>query len=226
MSMTHRPLFTVVLALSLITTLTACSEKTPSTEATPAEAAAVDTTSAQPAAGAVTEESSSYEKGVPGGVKQRVSTLTAKVDAIDYEKRTLTLTGPAGKKIDMTVPAEAVNFPQIQKGDNVNVEYVEQVVISVKKPDGMPLEDGATTEISTAPEGNKPAVMVAGSQVTTATVTAIDVGAHTATLQFADGSSRVVNVRPDVELKAEQIGREVVFETSQYLMLTVEKAAQ
>ena len=227
-----RHLAPVVLAVSLTTLLAACSKPVDETATAAPAAEPVATAPAAEAAVApaptevTSEESSTYEEGVPGGVKQRITTLTATVKTVDYEKRTLTMDNAEGKEITITAPAEAVNFPQIQQGDRINIEFVEQVIISVKEPDDVVTENSAEAAIARAPEGNKPEVVVAGNQVTTATVTAINAEARTATLQFADGSSREVNVRPDIELKAEQVGREVIFETSQFLMLKVEKAPQ
>jgi hypothetical protein len=223
-----RRIIPIVLAVALSTLLLACSK---ANEESAATAPAIQTsTTPQAAASAPTEatseESSAYEEGVPGGVKQRVTTITASVKSIDYQKRTLTMDDTDGKEITIAVGPENVNFAQIQQGDRINAEFVEQVIISLKEKDDMPSENSADATVSRAPEGNKPAVEVAANQITTATVTAIDVPTQTATLQFADGSSQVVNVRPDIELKPEQVGREVVFETSQYMMLKVEKAPQ
>ena len=53
-------------------------------------------------------------------------------------------------------------------------------------------------------------MLVASRQTTTAKVTAIDTKAHTATLLFEDGLSRVVPVREDVTLSADQVGKQVV----------------
>lgn len=214
--------FTSLAVVTLSIILTACSKS----DNTSSASAAVDTTPAAetvaPAAELITESSVSYEEGVPGGVKQNITTLTTTVTAIDYEQRTLVVSDADGKPVTITVPPEAVNFPQISQGDQVNIEFVEQVVISVVDADTGAI-DGAKTTVSTAPAGSMPALSVQGQQVTTAKVTAIDVAAHKATLQFADGQTRVVAVRPDVALDPQQIGRDVVFETSQYLLLNVEK---
>jgi Cu/Ag efflux protein CusF len=233
---TRRP--ALVLAVSLSTLLLACSKaddpavtapaaQTPSTAEVTPEAMPIQ---AMPTEAIPTEisseETETYEEGVPGGVRQRITTLTASVKTIDYAARTLTIDNANGEEMTITAAPQAVNFQQIKAGDQVNIEYVEQVIISLKEADGMPGENSAEMSVTRAPEGNKPAVEIEASQITTATVTAINAEARTATLQFADGSSREVNVRPDIELKPEQIGREVVFETSQYLMLNVEKAPQ
>ena len=57
----------------------------------------------------------------------------------------------------------------------------------------------------------------------TGTVTAIDLQAHSATLSFADGSSKVVKVRKDVPLRQDMVGREVVFRLTKAVALQVER---
>ena len=63
---------------------------------------------------------------------------------------------------------------------------------------------------SLADEGQKPGMLVAARQTITAKVTAVDTKARTATLLFEDGLSRVVPVREDVTLSADQVGKQVV----------------
>jgi hypothetical protein len=207
------PAFSFAIAAGLFTLLIACSEKNNSPAATDVPTQVTS------------EESISYEEGTPGSVRQNITTITAAVQSIDYEKRTLTVTDTDGKQLTIIAPPDAVTFQEIRQGDQVNIEYVEQVVISMPDPAlATPVEDSAETKVDHAPDGDKPALEVQSSQVITAKVTAIDEKNHVAKLQFSDGSSRMVNVRPDVKLKREFLARDVVFETSQYLLMKVEKA--
>ena len=54
--------------------------------------------------------------------------------------------------------------------------------------------------VALAPKGAKPGGIMAATTQVTAKVTAIDVEHHKATLQFEDGTTRTVAVRPDVDL--------------------------
>ncbi|MNE95636.1 hypothetical protein D3C80_1937470 [compost metagenome] len=56
----------------------------------------------------------------------------------------------------------------------------------------------------------------------TAVVKAIDTTQHTATLEFADGSRKVVRVRPDIELKPTYLNQEVVIRLTSALAISVE----
>jgi hypothetical protein len=57
----------------------------------------------------------------------------------------------------------------------------------------------------------------------TATVTAIDLAQHTATLQFPDGTSKTIAVRPDVDLSKRKVGEQVVIRTTAAVAVSVQK---
>jgi hypothetical protein len=58
----------------------------------------------------------------------------------------------------------------------------------------------------------------------TATVTAIDIGHHTATLQFPDGQTHTIAVRHDIDLTQRKVGEKVVIRTTDAIAIHVEKA--
>lgn len=60
----------------------------------------------------------------------------------------------------------------------------------------------------------------------TAKVTAIDLANHAATLTFPNGESRTVPVRPDVELREDQVGREVVIQKTAAIAIAVDKVEE
>ena len=60
--------------------------------------------------------------------------VTAKVTAIDYNKRTVTLKGPEGNEKTIGVDENVKNFDQIKVGDEVVVRHTEALAISVAKP--------------------------------------------------------------------------------------------
>lgn len=162
-------------------------------------------------------------KGVPGGVTTAVAQMTAKVSDIDYKKRSVTLQDEKGNKRTLQVGPEAINFEQVKVGDVVKVAYAEELVVYLRGKGDPAKDDGAASMIARAPEGNKPAVLIADTAEITAVVKAIDLKAHSATLQFPDGSMHTVAVRPDVDLKKAKIGQEVVIRTTSAVALTVEK---
>jgi hypothetical protein len=75
------------------------------------------------------------------------------------------------------------------------------------------------------PEGpEKPAPMSKpSSRALTAKVTAMDAEKHKATLQFEDGSTETVPVRPDVDLSRRKVGDKVVIHSTEALAIRIVK---
>lgn len=163
-----------------------------------------------------------FAEGIPGGVIVDTLTLDAEVVAINHKARTATLLMPGGEKRPVSVGPEAINFDQIQKGDRVKAVVSEELAIYLGDENAAD-DDGAAAVAVGAAKGEQPGGMVAETARITATVTAIDVEAHTATLKFEDGRIETVDVRPDVDLTKQQVGAKVVFEITQVVAISVEK---
>ena len=66
------------------------------------------------------------EKGAnPGGVITEVVQVQARVDAIDYENRTVVLTGPEGNSVKLTVDERVKRLNEVKVGDIVVVGYTQ-----------------------------------------------------------------------------------------------------
>lgn len=162
------------------------------------------------------------QTGVPGGIFVTTLDVSARVTAIDYAKRTATLVDSHGKKFPIKVGPDAVNFAQVKVGDLVNATVVEEVVAYLAEA-GAPPTDGSAALVVLAPEGAKPGGVIADTVEFTATITALDLKHHRATLQFPDGSERQVAVRKDVDLSQRKVGEAVVIRITEMLALRVEK---
>lgn len=57
--------------------------------------------------------------------------ITAKVEAVNYKKRTLTLKGPAGNITVLKVAKSVKRFDQVQKGDELVLLVTEALAINV-----------------------------------------------------------------------------------------------
>jgi hypothetical protein len=68
----------------------------------------------------------------PAGLVVNTSEVKAKVEAIDYKKRTVTLMGPEGNTKTLKVNKSVKKFNNIKKGDDVVVRVTEAVALSVK----------------------------------------------------------------------------------------------
>jgi len=165
---------------------------------------------------------STYTLGVPGGTVVETYKTKATVTAVDTTTRKVTLRGQDGKQFTVTCGPEVVNFGQIQTGDNLKVTYAQQLVIFLST-NPTEASDAATAEVVLTPVGAKPGGRVAHTVQLTATVTAIDLKHHKATLQFADGTVGVVAVRPDVDLTQRKVGETVVIRCTEALAISMEK---
>lgn len=70
----------------------------------------------------------------PGVEAVNVLEITAKVEAVDYKKHTLTLTGPQGGTVTLKVDKRAKHFKEIKKGDMVVARVTEAIVMDIRQP--------------------------------------------------------------------------------------------
>jgi len=70
----------------------------------------------------------------PGAAVVDTLEVTAKVEGIDYKKRTVTLKGPEGNVKTFTVDKAVKNFKNIKKGDDVILRVTEAMAVMVEKP--------------------------------------------------------------------------------------------
>jgi hypothetical protein len=161
-------------------------------------------------------------EGVPGGSIVATYEVTATVAAMDKAARKLTLVDAKGIKTTVKVGPEAVNFDQIRVGDLLNITAAQELAVSVVGP-GESLSDGGAQVVALAPKGAKPGALMAETTQVTAKVTALDVERRQATLQFEDGSTRTVAVRPDVDLSKRKVGDQVVIRLTEALAISVKK---
>lgn len=178
-----------------------------------------------PIEGQLTGEASgavAVEKGVPGGTLVQTYEIKASVTSIDKAARKVTLMDATGIKTTVKAGPEVVNFDQIRVGDALLVTAAKELVVSVAGEGEAP-RDGGEQLVALAPEGAKPGAVMAETMQVTATVTAIHVEQHTATLRFEDGSTRTVAVRPDVDLGKRKVGDKVVIRTTGALAIRIVK---
>lgn len=72
------------------------------------------------------------EGEMPAGVMADTLQVTAVVEAIDYEERSVTLRGPL-RTVTMHVDESATRFENIKQGDEVHFVYSEAIAISVSR---------------------------------------------------------------------------------------------
>ncbi len=173
-----------------------------------------------------TGESYSIERksvnGLPTVTTTESAVAKAKVDAIDYENRSIALTGPSGKTEIFSVSSAVRNFEQVKKGDTVKVEYFNQIFASVRKVNEAPATHGVDT-IARAQLGQKPGIVCSREAIVKANVEFIDYTTRMVKLRTVTGD--LMSFTADEKLKdldKVHVGDQVVFDYTEAVTITVE----
>ena len=94
----------------------------------------VQSSAEQPTAGQAGVVDVAPRGAKPGVADVETRVVTAKVEAIDPQKRTVTLRGPQGNAVTLKVGEQVKKFDQVKAGDEVVVRHTEAVAIAVQKP--------------------------------------------------------------------------------------------
>lgn len=159
-------------------------------------------------------------KGAAGAVRVRGT-----VAAIDKAQGTVTLKGPRGRTLTLDVQ-DRQKLDAIAVGDPVVAEYVEAVVVQVRKA-------GTTSPGTTAQEtrasskpGETPAGVIAREVSVTATITAIDRKAHTVTIKGPEGQVKTITAKDPKNLQGVKVGDMVEMTYTQALAVALDKPAK
>ena len=205
-SITMKSMPRMFLAAAALLIMPSCSENSPEPKTEHAETVA-------------------YKPGVPGGIAVDTTTLTATIASVFPSERTVVLNLPDNKRETVKCGPEVANFDQLRAGDQVKVTAIQQLAVAMASESDRPdTGAGGETQVALAPKGGQPAAVMANTHQVTATVTAIDVGHHTATLQFPDGQSHTIPVRHDIDLTQRKVGEKVTIRTTDAIAIHVEKA--
>jgi hypothetical protein len=162
--------------------------------------------------------------GKPGVVIAEGASITATVEAIDYDKRTVDLKGPKGNVVTLKVGPEVKNFNQVKTGDRVTAKYFESTAILVRKPNEPPFaEEGSAVQV--APKGAKPGVVAVETSEMTARVEDIDYKARTVTLRGPQ--QKTVTLKEDKSVKRINYvkkGDEIVIRRTEAMAIDVKPA--
>jgi hypothetical protein len=160
----------------------------------------------------------------PGAVEVDVVKVAVTVEAVDKDKRTVTVKAPAGGSAVLKVNKAVKNFDQIQVGDKVAAEYVDATAIFVRKA-GAPPHVAEAAAVEVAAKGQKPAGLVVETVELTARVENINYDLRLVTLRNPAGNARTIKVARRVEnLRQVKVGDELVVRHTEALAITVLKA--
>ena len=138
------------------------------------------------------------------------ASITATVVKIDSAKRIISLKGPDGDIVDVSVSPAVKRFAEIKVGDKLNVTYREALVISVAKADSdKPL--GMSVEESVAPvkDSAKPAGVATSRITATVAVVSVDLQKREIKIHTADGSSETYRIRDPKNVEGIKTGDKI-----------------
>jgi ribosomal 50S subunit-recycling heat shock protein len=151
-----------------------------------------------------------------------VTKLTGTVKAVDLEKKTVSVEGSGGRTVVVNAK-NARNLDQVKVGDKVNLEFVEELALFVRKADAPPSATEAQM-VALAPKGQKPAGLMAETIELTGNVESIDSQKRTIAVKGPAGNVR--NFKVDKAVKNfSQIkkGDQVVLRITEAVALSVVK---
>ena len=140
--------------------------------------------------------------------RQTVKIVT-RVEAIDYETKLVTLKGPEGNL--KTIKAEKTpNLEEVEVGDQVNIEYTQNLSIEVVDGQGAQPGQGVMSASAVNTPDESPGGMEMTTTVTTATVEEIDLETNTFKLKLPSGEIQGFEAVNPENLKAASVGDLVV----------------
>jgi hypothetical protein len=166
--------------------------------------------------------STAYREGVPGGTWIESYKIPATVEAIDPANRKVTLVASDNSRNTFTAGSDFKGFDQLRVGDQVQAAVARELVVFMRQH-GLPPQADTSAAKELIKDGEQSGVLRSDMVEKTATVTAISPRQGEATLQFADGTTRNITVRRDVNLWNEKVGEEVVIRTRSAVVLNLEK---
>lgn len=153
--------------------------------------------------------------------------VTAKVKAIDYATRVVTLKGTDGHEVTMVVDKSVARLNEVRVGDDVKAQYRAVILAELRSP--TPEESANPMAMVTfagrSPTGATPSGGVGQAMRVVTTVEAVDVPNMRVTLRGPMGETEVIRGRNPENIKRLRVGETIVITFAESLALSLEKIA-
>jgi len=163
-----------------------------------------------------------YRQGVPGGTWVESYKVPVTVAAIDPANRKVTLVASDNSTNTFTAGPDFKGFDQLRVGDQVQAAVARELVVFLRQQ-GLPPEADTSEAKALIKDGEQSGILKSDTVEKTAKVTALSPNQGQSTLQFADGTTRTITVRSDVNLWNFKVGQEVVIRRRSAVVLNLEK---
>jgi Cu/Ag efflux protein CusF len=154
--------------------------------------------------------------------KQETITLKTTIQAIDHDRRIITLATKDGETEDVYAGPEVRRFDELKVGDKVTFKYTGSVVLQIRKPgEAVPPsthDDPAVVRNTT----EKPSAKVTEQATETVLIKAVDLKTPSVTFQTEDGATHSAKVEDKGLLKNVKPGDHVVISYTAALLISVE----
>ncbi len=171
------------------------------------------------------QEAAAPKNAPMGRVDAVHATLTAEVTAIDLAKREVTLKGPQGNEVTVTVGDAVKRLDEVKVGDSVRVDYLVSMAAEVRKPTAaeaehplMIMDAAGRASADSAPAGG-----VARRFKVVTTIEALNRPDQTVTVQGPMGHYLTVRVADPERLTKVRIGETIVIVYTEALALSLDK---
>lgn len=202
--MRNRAKFEFPVLVTLVLSLAGCA----STQSSP-QASAPSETAAPPSATPVT-----------GIAAETVITVHGKIVAVDSASKQVTLQGPGGKTVTLTVN-NPYNLQSLKAGDRYIAQFTESVSIVGKGPSDKPPVATLAAGLWTAKPGEIPGAAAAREVQLVVVVSAIDQADQRVTLQAPDGSTENIHVTNPAALQGVQVGDRITITLTQSVAIAL-----
>jgi hypothetical protein len=151
--------------------------------------------------------------------------VTASVQAIDYDKREVTLKGPLGNEVTFTVDQRVKRLNEIKVGDNVRADYYISIAAEIRKPTAEEEKNPIVVldAAGKAPPGTSPAAGGLRRIKVVTTIEGLDRPTETITLKGPLGRYFTTRVADPERLTKVHIGDHVVVTYTEALAVSLEK---
>jgi len=165
------------------------------------------------------------EKAPGKAAAAQVATVSAKVVALDKDKRLVTLQGPLGNQFRVVAGKEVRNFDQIKVGDELVVTHVEALTLDLKKGGDGIRERVESQGAVRAPVGAKPGMAEVNRVSIVANVVAVNARTQTVTLRGVEYTADL-RVPDRNQFKAIKVGDQVQAVYTEAVAVSMEPAAK
>jgi hypothetical protein len=152
-------------------------------------------------------------------------TVTASVEAIDPEKREVTLKGPLGNTVTFTVDQRVKRLKEVKVGDLVQADYYVSFAAELRKP--TPEEEKTPFVMldaaGKAPPGTSPAAGVLRRFKVVTTIEGLDRPTQTITVKGPRGNYLTARVADPSRLTQMHIGENIVVTYTEALAISLVK---